>query len=281
MHACITISGLGICCSQVHGLLQPRYHASLQSRAAHITCIAGVDTQKIPCMGANADGMWLAAQNVLHKRVSCIIANKVGLCGLQCRMCCTKRAMHHCNQRWVMWLAVQGLLQQTYSAYKDGICGFRRRDGCTTTDSRYHASGGSTHPRKRWLAMHGIAANKGTMHQCKHRWFMWLAIQCRDYCTQGTMHQCKMRMACMTCSAEICYKQGYHAHGGSRAGIASLKAPPLGGRAAATPQLPGQQLAGSFLYGLRQDLLQHGQGPVLARAVPGKPRCLHGQTQAC
>ena len=85
-------------------------------------------------------------------------------------------------------------------------------------------------------------------------------------------------IAYVACSAGGACKNGYHAHGGSGAGVASLEAPPLRGRAAATPQLPSQQLPGSLLYGLCQDLLQHGQGPVLARAVSGKPCCLHSQT---
>ena len=75
-------------------------------------------------------------------------------------------------------------------------------------------------------------------------------------------------------------QQRYHAHGRSGAGVASLKAQPLGGRAAATPQLPSQQLPRSLLYGFCQDLLQHRQGPVLARAVSGKACCLHSQIRA-
>lgn len=105
------------------------------------------------------------------------------------------------------------------------------------------------------------------------------------YCSAGGATQ---KVSCITAieygvyglQRRFCYKQGYHAHGSSGADVASLKAPPLGGRAAATPQLPGQQLARSILYGLCQDLLQHRQGPVLARAVPGKPCCLHSQTFA-
>ena len=78
-----------------------------------------------------------------------------------------------------------------------------------------------------------------------------------------------------------CWKEGkYHAHGSSGASVASLEAPPLGGRAAATPQLPGQQLPRCLLYGLCQDLLQQRQGPILARAVSRKPCCLHSQTVA-